>query len=100
MDQFLLLAKDFGPSTLLLTLVLYIVRLVASGQWVPRSTHEGQLAQMEKDRDYWRATSDKWEKVAEGRISLIMDQQEAVTSLTGHVVKSIREAGTPGVVEP
>lgn len=95
MEQFILLAKDFGPSTVLLTLVVYIIRLISTGQWIPKSTHDGQLGQMEKDRDYWRVTSEKWEKVAEGRINLILDQQEAVVSVTGHVVKAIRgEAGT------
>lgn len=99
MDQFVLLAKDYGPVTLLLSVLLFVVRLVFVGQLIPRTTHESQLTQMEKDRDYWRLTAEKWEKVAEGRIGLILDQQEAVTNLTGHVVKSIREAGTPDVVE-
>lgn len=99
MHEILLLLRDFGPTTLLIGLVIYCVRAVFTGQWVPRNTHEAQLAQMEKDRDYWRITSEKWEKVAEERIGLILDHQETVTNLTGHVVKSIREAGTSDVVE-
>lgn len=95
MDQIVLLLKNFGPSTLLIALIIYCVRAVYTGDWIPRRTHEDIVKGLREDRDLWKASSEKWEGVSEDRLKMIQSQQASVLEVTAHIVRGIREVG-PG----
>jgi hypothetical protein len=92
--------KELGTATAplgLVSLVAYAVRAVFIGTWVPRPQHEREIQLLTNERDIWRSNSEKWEAIAEGRLKVVQQKQEAVVAVTTQVVEGIRKVGTADV---
>ena len=95
-------ASDFVPLIApggLAAVLLLGARSIYNGTWVPRPTHDAVVTRLTDELERWKASSEKWEQVAEGRLKLVQQRQEAVVEVTTHVVEGIRKAGAANVVQ-